>query len=746
MHTHSKPLQKKDSKNDLIGNQASKVTKTPTHINKVLSLQKTIGNRAVQEMLARKGDCKAQSAKSKEQSAIRLSPRALLLSPSVPVQAKLKVGAPNDIYEQEADRVAAQVMRMPADSILHMANSEEHGAKGRTPSVLRLSPCVEVQRMCPECEEEMQRLPIGKNHQALQRQPGEEEKDNLQMQPLEEEEEVQRQPIEENENELHRQPEEEEKDKLQMQTLDNEEELKRQLEEDEEEIVQTKNDSTKTPKVTSDIESQIQSKKGGGQPLSGSAQEFFGERMGSDFSGVRIHTDTGADKLNRELNAKAFTTGQDIFFRQGEYNPESSKGKELVGHELTHVVQQGSVNNKVLTLGTQPDTIQPTTNVQRALPSHVGMFSLDLMADDYNAMVKRVNDEVGLKARRVGELAELLKGFTITAEIDTEIMQETAGKIREVSAHPGEQPIEKATEEYLTVYEELEKAPTPDAEQFALGAAIDGLNGAITDATTVEQKDVAEKDEKQLAAEKVKIKNIASAVGTGVETSLKVIKAAITGKGWVDIGISVAKLGATKITQWLLSNRDSFKQMEEKLKNSKKRVKELKNLSAAYKVQKAQKTLYSAQAELERKLHEIGNKISKVERAEKNLTIEMRALGLEGAAGAIETRAASRQTSSEMLFALTEYETAIQGVMPDAIKVYNNFDSLEISLNDPGPPLVENATQRMEVRSLCSRAKRPKLLLEGQLKIIQQNRQLVESGHFENLYAPVHKILHETQA
>jgi hypothetical protein len=62
--------------------------------------------------------------------------------------------------------------------------------------------------------------------------------------------------------------------------------------------------------------------------------------FGADFSSVKVHTDAEADTLNQELNARAFTTGQDIFFRQGEYSPGSGSGQKLIAHELTHVVQQ----------------------------------------------------------------------------------------------------------------------------------------------------------------------------------------------------------------------------------------------------------------------------------------------------------------------------------------------------------------------------------------------------------------------
>ncbi|OBQ24581.1 MAG: hypothetical protein AN488_00015 [Anabaena sp. WA113] len=61
---------------------------------------------------------------------------------------------------------------------------------------------------------------------------------------------------------------------------------------------------------------------------------------GVDFSQVKVHNDAVSDQLNQSIQARAFTTGQDVFFRGGEYNPGSRGGQELLAHELTHVVQQ----------------------------------------------------------------------------------------------------------------------------------------------------------------------------------------------------------------------------------------------------------------------------------------------------------------------------------------------------------------------------------------------------------------------
>jgi hypothetical protein len=92
--------------------------------------------------------------------------------------------------------------------------------------------------------------------------------------------------------------------------------------------------------ASTDLECSIQSARGGGQSLDANLQQSMGQAMGADFSGVKVHTDSQSDQLNKSIQAKAFTTGQDLFFRQGAYEPSSRGGQELIAHELTHVVQQ----------------------------------------------------------------------------------------------------------------------------------------------------------------------------------------------------------------------------------------------------------------------------------------------------------------------------------------------------------------------------------------------------------------------
>ena len=94
--------------------------------------------------------------------------------------------------------------------------------------------------------------------------------------------------------------------------------------------------------ASTDLESSIQSARGSGQLLDASLQTKMGQAMGADFSSVKVHTDSQSDQLNKSIQAKAFTTGQDVFFRQGAYEPSSQSGQELIAHELTHVMQQNA--------------------------------------------------------------------------------------------------------------------------------------------------------------------------------------------------------------------------------------------------------------------------------------------------------------------------------------------------------------------------------------------------------------------
>jgi len=92
--------------------------------------------------------------------------------------------------------------------------------------------------------------------------------------------------------------------------------------------------------VPPQVEAGIAAARGGGHRLPAGVRSQMERAMGADFGGVRLHSDNRADALNQAVHARAFTTGRDIFFRQGEYQPGSEVGRGLLAHELAHVVQQ----------------------------------------------------------------------------------------------------------------------------------------------------------------------------------------------------------------------------------------------------------------------------------------------------------------------------------------------------------------------------------------------------------------------
>jgi hypothetical protein len=172
-----------------------------------------------------------------------------------------------------------------------------------------------------------------------------------------------------------------------------------------------------------DVEQMIQSSRGGGQQLDKGVRSQMESSFGSDFGGVRVHTDTRADALNQALNARAFTTGQDIFFRRGNYDPGSSNGRELLAHELTHVVQQNQDEiQPKLTIGQPGDRYeQEADSVARAvIQQEQGNFA----QQPNNLKVRRQpeeEEELQTKVQRQEEEEEELQARVQRQEEEEEI-------------------------------------------------------------------------------------------------------------------------------------------------------------------------------------------------------------------------------------------------------------------------------------------------------------------------------------
>jgi hypothetical protein len=105
----------------------------------------------------------------------------------------------------------------------------------------------------------------------------------------------------------------------------------------------------------------ISSLNNSGQPLPENIRNFYEPKFGHDLSNVKIHTDGNAENSAQSINALAYTTGNDIVFGKSQYAPETATGKKLLGHELTHVVQQNATPQNPISI--QREEASPATDL-----------------------------------------------------------------------------------------------------------------------------------------------------------------------------------------------------------------------------------------------------------------------------------------------------------------------------------------------------------------------------------------------
>ncbi len=125
------------------------------------------------------------------------------------------------------------------------------------------------------------------------------------------------------------------------------------------------------PSDNSNLESNLNSSKGGGSPLSGNTKKEMESGFGTDFSNVKVHTDSKAIQMNKQLGSQAFANGSDVYFNEGKYSPNSQSGKHLLAHELTHTVQQGAAVRK------KPETIQKSEMIQTSIIDDIISYAGD---------------------------------------------------------------------------------------------------------------------------------------------------------------------------------------------------------------------------------------------------------------------------------------------------------------------------------------------------------------------------------
>ena len=111
--------------------------------------------------------------------------------------------------------------------------------------------------------------------------------------------------------------------------------------------------------VHPDVETAISAARGSGGALDRTVGARVGAALGDPLDDIRVHTDAAAAALARSVSARAFTVGNDIFFGPGEYRPGTGAGRELLTHELAHVVQQrGAPRAGPLTVSQPGDALE----------------------------------------------------------------------------------------------------------------------------------------------------------------------------------------------------------------------------------------------------------------------------------------------------------------------------------------------------------------------------------------------------
>ncbi len=299
-----------------------------------------------------------------------------------PIQAKLTIGSPNDKYEQEADHVADKVVQRWSknDAVPSHINT---GTQTKTVQPKPVAPIATVSPMiqakCAGCEQEeklqqkeeehepeakhgkLQKKPIFESNA----EPPPDDKNNIQRKCAEcgKEEKLQKK---ENNNAGNIT-----KTGLQLKPIFEsnarpEDQVQRKCTScGEEEHVQKQGGSSSAQTAAPSVESSLNASKGSGSPLPENTRTQMESSIGADFSGVRIHNDSGASQLSNDLNAQAFTHGNDIYFNSGKYDTSSTEGKHLLAHELTHTVQQGA------SMYRKENQEQTNTSIQKKAPAAV---------------------------------------------------------------------------------------------------------------------------------------------------------------------------------------------------------------------------------------------------------------------------------------------------------------------------------------------------------------------------------------
>ncbi len=402
------------------------------------------------------------------------------------IQPKLTVGAPGDQYEQEADQVAAQVMSMgdrPQPVQREAAPEEKEEDVQAKPIAATITPLVQREEMSDE-EEGLQARAIP----SLQREEIPEEAEVVQEKAI---------PAiaETSANASIQREEMPDEGEIQTKSLDNT--LQRE-EMPEEEEIQPKPLVQKSPNGSLQagraIESGLSQSKGGGSPLAEDTRSFMESRFNADFSHVRVHTDSSAVQMNKDLSAQAFTHGSDVYFGAGK----SPGQNDLTAHELTHVVQQRGAKTlqrkPAITLKSQKDRFQTKINAAEGAVVQLKSAPKSPQSDPgFQAVVKRT--EAVAKQQKAHPPAKAKATEAQAAAVPPSNEKESKAQDRQVQEMNQQQPGKFDAAKFKAALMQKIGAAAPstleEADKFKDGKQLEGVKQDAASQVGNEKKQAA---------------------------------------------------------------------------------------------------------------------------------------------------------------------------------------------------------------------------------------------------------------
>jgi hypothetical protein len=221
--------------------------------------------------------------------------------------------------------------------------------------------------------------------------------------------------------------------------------------------------------ASSSIESRLASSKGGGSALPKDVRSFMEPRFGADFSNIKVHTDSNAVQMNKELGAQAFAHGSDIYYGAGK----SPGNNELTAHELTHTIQQGAAGRRNKEVRRQPQQEEEQETIQAK--------EIPISGPEKSTQVSLSNKESSFQASEAETetlAAKALSGYNTTHYLhkEQETTQEEPIQAKQLTNTPpfnNKDTIQRQSATLTSVSHRIQ------GDFLGIGNPIDKIKGAI---------------------------------------------------------------------------------------------------------------------------------------------------------------------------------------------------------------------------------------------------------------------------